>query len=50
VPTIDGLGPRGSGFHTHDEYALVSSFLPKAEALLRFLLAPFRADQKSERA
>jgi glutamate carboxypeptidase len=40
VPTIDGLGPRGSGFHTHEEQALLSSFLPKAEALLRFLLEP----------
>jgi glutamate carboxypeptidase len=42
VPTIDGLGPRGSGFHTQDEQVLLSSFLPKAEALLRFLLADAR--------
>ena len=37
VPAIDGLGPRGAGFHTTHEYVEVSSFVPKAEALLRFL-------------
>ena len=37
VPAIDGLGPRGAGFHTTAEYVELSSFLPKAEALLRFL-------------
>ena len=37
VPAIDGLGPRGRGFHTTSEYVELSSFLPKAEALLRFL-------------
>ncbi|HTR52117.1 MAG TPA: M20 family metallopeptidase [Kofleriaceae bacterium] len=37
VPAIDGLGPRGAGFHTTHEYVELSSFLPKAEALLRFL-------------
>jgi glutamate carboxypeptidase len=37
VPTIDGLGPRGRGFHTTDEYVELDSFAPKAEALLRFL-------------
>jgi glutamate carboxypeptidase len=37
VPTIDGLGPRGRGFHTVDEYVELDSFGPKAEALLRFL-------------
>lgn len=37
VPTIDGLGPRGAGFHTVDEYVELDSFGPKAEALLRFL-------------
>lgn len=50
VPTIDGLGPRGAGFHTHDEHALISSFLPKAEALLRFLLELRGPDQNSDRA
>jgi glutamate carboxypeptidase len=38
VPAIDGLGPRGSGFHTTTEYVELSSFLPKAEALVRFLV------------
>jgi glutamate carboxypeptidase len=37
VPAIDGLGPRGAGFHTTHEYAELDTFLPKAEALLRFL-------------
>jgi glutamate carboxypeptidase len=37
LPVIDGLGPRGRHFHTHDEYIEISSLLPKAEALLRFL-------------
>src|SRR5262245_33025903 len=37
VPAIDGLGPRGAGFHTTHEYAELATFLPKAEALLRFL-------------
>jgi glutamate carboxypeptidase len=38
VPCIDGLGPRGSGFHTPDEQIEVASLGMKAEALLRFLL------------
>lgn len=38
IPSIDGLGPRGSGFHTKDELIEVSSLVPKAEALARFLL------------
>lgn len=37
VPAIDGLGPRGAGFHTTTEYVETASFVPKAEALLRFL-------------
>ena len=37
VPAIDGLGPRGQGFHTHDEYIEVSSLELRAEALARFL-------------
>jgi glutamate carboxypeptidase len=39
VPAIDGLGPRGKGFHTHEEFIEPSSLGPKAEALLRCLLA-----------
>ncbi|MBL8603640.1 MAG: M20/M25/M40 family metallo-hydrolase [Myxococcales bacterium] len=38
VPSIDGLGPRGAGFHTVNEYAERASFVPKAEALVRFLM------------
>lgn len=38
VPAIDGLGPRGKGFHTDKEYIEVSSLALRAEALLRFLL------------
>lgn len=37
VPSIDGLGPRGAGYHTHDEYIELASLVPKAEALVRFL-------------
>jgi glutamate carboxypeptidase len=39
VPAIDGLGPRGAGFHTTTEYVELATFVPKAEALLRFLWA-----------
>ncbi|HYP98956.1 MAG TPA: M20 family metallopeptidase [Polyangiaceae bacterium] len=39
LPVIDGLGPRGGGFHTLEEYVELDSFGPKAEALLRFLCA-----------
>lgn len=38
VPAIDGLGPRGAGFHTTNEFVELASFVPKAEALLRFLV------------
>lgn len=38
VPVIDGLGPRGAGFHTHDEYIEVSSLAMRLEALVRFLV------------
>jgi glutamate carboxypeptidase len=37
IPSIDGLGPRGSGFHTKDERIEVASLVPKAQALARFL-------------
>jgi glutamate carboxypeptidase len=37
IPAIDGLGPRGSGFHTKGELIEVSSLVPKAQALARFL-------------
>ncbi len=38
IPAIDGLGPRGKGFHTHDEFAEVATFEPRVMALVRFLL------------
>jgi glutamate carboxypeptidase len=38
IPSIDGLGPRGSGFHTLDEYVELDSFVPKTQALLRYLI------------
>jgi glutamate carboxypeptidase len=37
IPAIDGLGPRGTGFHTKDERIELSSLVPKAQALARFL-------------
>ena len=37
IPTIDGLGPRGKGFHTSDEEVDLATLVPKASALLRFL-------------
>jgi glutamate carboxypeptidase len=37
VPSIDGLGPRGAGFHTHEEHIELASLVPKAAALVRFL-------------
>lgn len=38
IPSIDGLGPRGSGFHTKEELFEVASLVPKAQALAGFLL------------
>lgn len=38
VPCIDALGPRGSGFHTREEQIEVATLLPKASALVRFLI------------
>jgi glutamate carboxypeptidase len=37
IPSIDGLGPRGKGFHTTHEEVDLASLVPKAQALLRFL-------------
>jgi glutamate carboxypeptidase len=37
IPSIDGLGPRGSGFHTAAEEVELASLVPKAQSLLRFL-------------
>jgi glutamate carboxypeptidase len=37
IPSIDGLGPRGKGFHTHAEEVDLSTLVPKTSAFLRFL-------------
>lgn len=37
VPVIDGLGPRGRGFHTHDEHIELPTLLARTRALIRFL-------------
>jgi glutamate carboxypeptidase len=42
VPSIDGLGPRGKGFHTPAETVELGSLVPKAAALVRFLAARAR--------
>jgi glutamate carboxypeptidase len=42
VPAIDGLGPRGKGFHTVDEFIERTTLIPKAEALVRFLASRAR--------
>ena len=39
IASIDGLGPRGKGFHTLDEHIEVDTLVPKAEALARFLVS-----------
>ena len=43
IPSIDGLGPRGKGFHTTAEEVDLASLVPKAQALLRFLWRRARA-------
>jgi glutamate carboxypeptidase len=39
IASLDGLGPRGRGFHTQDEQIEVETLIPKAAALARFLAA-----------
>lgn len=41
IASIDGLGPRGSGFHTNDELIEVATLAPKAEAIAAFLAGRF---------
>ncbi len=48
LPVIDGLGPRGRGYHTHDEQIEIASLALKAEALLRYLLAHLPRAQSVE--
>ncbi len=38
IASIDGLGPRGIGFHTHDEQIEIATLVLKAQALARFLV------------
>jgi glutamate carboxypeptidase len=38
IPCIDGLGPRGAGFHTKNEHIEVATLVPKAQAIVRFLV------------
>jgi glutamate carboxypeptidase len=38
VPAIDGLGPRGRGYHTHDEHIELRTLAPRTRALIRHLL------------
>lgn len=42
IPSIDAMGPRGSGFHTREELIEIESLVPKAEALAAFLLGRAR--------
>jgi glutamate carboxypeptidase len=42
IASIDGLGPRGTGFHTKDELIEIASLIPKAKALARFLMSRSR--------
>lgn len=37
IPTLDGLGPRGKGFHTHDEQIEFETLLQRTCALAAFL-------------
>lgn len=41
VPSIDGLGPRGSGFHTLDEQVELATLEPKTRALVRYIETTF---------
>ncbi len=43
IASIDGLGPRGIGFHTKDEQIEVATLLLKTQALARFLIAQGKA-------
>jgi glutamate carboxypeptidase len=37
VPTLDGLGPIGAGFHSADEYLLLESIEPRIKLLMSVL-------------
>jgi glutamate carboxypeptidase len=38
IPTLDALGPKGRFFHTPQEYIEIDSLVPRAAALVEFLL------------
>jgi glutamate carboxypeptidase len=38
IPTIDALGPRGKGFHTHEEQIEFETLLQRTRALASFLI------------
>jgi glutamate carboxypeptidase len=38
IPTLDGLGPSGGGYHTLQEHVLVSSMAPRARLIAGLLL------------
>ncbi len=40
LPTVDGLGPRGSGAHSPDEKTEIDSILRRADLLAALFLAP----------
>ncbi len=42
--TVDGLGPRGGGAHTPDEYVLVESLRQRAEVAMAVALEALRSD------
>lgn len=37
IPTIDGLGVCGDGFHTHNEHLLISSLVPRTQLWVQVL-------------
>jgi glutamate carboxypeptidase len=39
IPSIDGLGPRGTGFHTVEEFIELDSLVLKAQALATYLVS-----------
>ena len=38
IPTLDGLGPCGAGFHTEEEHVLLDSLIPRARLLSGLML------------
>jgi glutamate carboxypeptidase len=48
VPTVDGLGPRGTGAHAHSETLELVSVLERAELLAALMISPLPAAQRSD--